>query len=227
MQELAPLTDEEVVARVVAGDSAVYELLMRRHNQRLYRVARAVLRDDLEAEDIVQETFVRAYTHLARFEGRSSVATWLTRIAFHESLRRRRRRRAVRLVEEPVLDRAPHAPEMPDLDAIDRRETRSMLKQALDSLPTQLRAVVMLRLVQGLSTRETAECLRLSEANVKVCLHRGRRMMLEAVQRQGLRDLQDEFAFGAQRCDRVVDAVFERLDLRGQPSDKGVGADRR
>jgi RNA polymerase sigma-70 factor, ECF subfamily len=218
--ELAPLSDEEVVARVLAGDAAVFELLMRRHNQRLFRVARSVVGDDGEAEDVVQETYVRAYTHLARFEGRSSVATWLTRIALHESLRRRRRGRRARALGSVVV--GPDEPVAAEADGpVARTETRTMLTEALDALPVTLRAVVVLRLVQGLSTRETAACLRMSEANVKVSLHRGRRMLLEAVQRRVLPELRGQYEFGAERCDRVVEEVFRRVGVRERHSAAG------
>ncbi len=124
--ELTPLPDEDVLARVLTGDVAAFELLMRRHNQGLYRVARSVLRHDLEAEDIVQETYVRAYMHLSRFEGRSSVATGLTRIAFHEALRRRRRR----LHAMDIPDRSP-SPDYP------RRPRSRMLRWRTVATPVR------------------------------------------------------------------------------------------
>jgi len=100
LEQMAPLSDEALINRILAGDAAVFELLMRRHNQRLFRVARAIVRNNAEAEDVVQETYLRAYAHLDRFEGRASVATWLSRIAFHEALRCRRRQRRSRVTEE-------------------------------------------------------------------------------------------------------------------------------
>ena len=216
-QEMSSLTDESILARVVGGDGAAFELLMRRHNQRLYRVARSVLHNDLEAEDVVQEAFVRAFTSLARFEGRSSVATWLTRIAFHEALRRRRRRRQAQRSAGAIPEARTASTEQSDgTGAASRRETSIMLTESLDTLPPELRSVVMLRLVQGLSTRETTECLRLSEASVRIRLHRGRRMLFEAVQRRVVPELSQQFTFGSQRCDRVVEAVFRRLGMAGQ-----------
>ncbi|MCC6951980.1 MAG: sigma-70 family RNA polymerase sigma factor [Phycisphaerales bacterium] len=212
LAELAPLPDEDILARVVDGDIAAFELLMRRHNTRLYRVARAVMHDDLEAEDIVQEAYVRAYAHLNRFEGRASVATWLTRIAFHEALRRRRRRAREATVQR---SRARHREitagtfEVAEM-AVDP-QTRSSLALTLDALPVSTRAVVVLRLVQGLSTRETASCLRLSEANVKVLLHRGTRALRDTMGAEPVDSLREQYAFGAERCDRVVAAVLQRL----------------
>lgn len=220
-QPTATLSDEAILARVVAGDAPSFELLMRRHNQRLYRTARSVLHDESEAEDVVQETFVRAYTNLSRFEGRSSVATWLTRIAFHEALRQRRRnRRALQLAGQAATERAIASPGEDN----DARKTGPMastsyppgtLSDSLDSLPPELRSVVMLRLVQGLSTRETAECLRISEANVKVRLHRARHLLLDSLQRRLVPELAEQYTFGSERCDRVVKTVFQRLALAG------------
>jgi RNA polymerase sigma-70 factor (ECF subfamily) len=216
-QETSALSDEAIVARVLAGDGPIFELLMRRHNQRLYRMARSVLHDDLEAEDVVQDTYVRAFTSMSRFEGRSSVATWLTRIAFHEALRRRRRhRQALKAAHVIMHARADSLPQAPDPGPEARQETSIMLTESLDSLPPELRSVVMLRLVQGLSTRETAECLRISEANVKVRLHRGRHMLAQSVQRRIAPRLAQEFTFGSERCDRVVAGVFQRLGLHGR-----------
>lgn len=201
--DMVQLTDEEVAKRVVAGDTAVFELLMRRHNERLYRVARAVLKREDEAEDVVQEAFVRAFAGLPRFEGRSSVATWLTSIAFHEALRRRRQ------LSRPLPGRLGGEEEDDGMPA--REEDRALLTEALDSLPGAYRAVIMLRLVQGLDTRETSACLRMTEANVKVRLHRGRRLLLEALQHRMEPELRRQFSFGAARCDRVVARVLERI----------------
>jgi len=210
LQLLAPLTDEELVERIIAGDTAVFELLMRRHNQRLFRLARSVIRDDGEAEEILQETYLRAYANLARFEGRSSVITWLSRIAFHEALRRKRRKQRTKTAEGWNLDSLPmdeSIPDNPDAQA----DLRSAITRAMDTLPAAMRAIVMLRLVEGLSTRETAQSLRLSESNVKVGLHRARHLLRETMERQSLAELRDAFTFGKQRCDRMVQNVFERL----------------
>ncbi|HZW10500.1 MAG TPA: RNA polymerase sigma factor [Phycisphaerales bacterium] len=221
LQRLAPLSDEELVASILAGSGPAFELLMRRHNARLFRIARAVVTDDSEAEEIVQETYVRAYAGLAGFQGRASLATWLSRIAFHEALRARRRIRRARATDPAQMD---HAHSSPSHESDDQRsraahtEARAVLTAAIDALPDGLRAVVMLRLVQGLSTRETAECLRLSESNVKVSLHRARRMLAESIERRAVSELREQFAFAGERCDRVVAGVFSRLEARrGSP----------
>jgi RNA polymerase sigma-70 factor (ECF subfamily) len=209
LQAMAPLSDEELVALILDGDRAAFELLMRRHNQRLFRVARAIVPSSTDAEDIVQETYLRAFAHLARFEGRSSVATWLSRIALHEALRwrrRQRRRGAGSLVAERVEGNQTGA------DPVEREEMRTTLSAALDSLPAAMRAVVMLRLVEGLSTRETAACLRLTESNVKVTLLRARRLLAQRLEDEAVQHLRSHFAFAQERCDRIVAGVFARLD---------------
>jgi RNA polymerase sigma-70 factor (ECF subfamily) len=203
------------VSGVLAGHPMAFEVLMRRHNQRLYRVARAVLRNEDEAEEVVQESYVRAFANMAQFEGRSTLATWLSRITLHAALRARRRRQRDRaggnagMEERFEPHRADHVPSGP----MDRAELRSVLAAALDALPTRLRAVVMLRIVEGLDTRETAECLGMTDSNVKVCLHRARRLMAESIQRETVTELRGHFSFDGQRCDRIVAGVFRQLGL--------------
>jgi RNA polymerase sigma-70 factor (ECF subfamily) len=211
----APCPDAALVPRILAGDAAAFELLMRRHNQRLFRIARSVVRDDGEAEDVVQEAYVRAHANLGRFQGRSSVATWLSRITFHEALRRRRRLNRAREIESAYAEA--HA----DLDvtasdvgaALAQTELRALLAAAIDALPTAARAVVTLRLVEGLSTRETAATQRMTEANVKVVLFRARRALFESLHRAAIPELRGTFAFAHVRCDRIVARTFERLGL--------------
>ncbi|MCC6659891.1 MAG: RNA polymerase sigma factor [Phycisphaerales bacterium] len=201
-----PTPDAALIPRMVAGDGAALELVMRRYNQRLYRVARAIVNNEHEAEDVVQEAYVRAFTNLHRFQGRSSLATWLTRIVLHEALRRRRRARTAARVRADVRPGADGGREELTME---QSERRGRLSEAVDRLPDAMRAIVMLRLVQGLSTRQTAESLRLSEVSVKVGLHRARRILADGL--GDLPALHGEFTFGAERCDRVVDAVLARL----------------
>jgi len=161
----------------------------------------------------VQETYLRAYAHLAQFEGRSTIATWLSRIAFHEALRRRRERRRSRIAESVDPDSSAADCKAPVDEALVRNEMRTALAKAIDGLPDGLRAVVMLRLVEGLDTRETAESLHLSESNVKVSLHRARRMLSDSLLDRSSSDLRRAFTFGEKRCDRIVAAVFKRIAL--------------
>ncbi len=158
LQKLAPLTDEEVVARVVEGDTGAFELLMRRHNQRLFRFARSIVGSDAQAEDVVQEAYVRTYAALGRFEGRASLITWLSRIVFHEALRARRSQQRNGSVGGTDLERlSALQPVRSNSGDMEQRETRRALVSALDALPASHRAVVMLRLVEELSTREIAK----------------------------------------------------------------------
>lgn len=214
-------SDEEVVRRVLAGETALYEILMRRHNQRLYRTARAILGDDTEAEDVMQDAYVRAYQNLASFEGRAKFATWLTRIAVHEALTRSRRRRRLQALDPDaeangeIMESAPSSFRSPEQQAYDR-ELAAVLEKAVLSLSEDYRLVFMLREVESLSTEETARCLELTEENVKVRLHRARarlrKHLYEAVGATAARC----FAFHAVRCDRVVKNVFERVGVSAQ-----------
>jgi RNA polymerase sigma-70 factor (ECF subfamily) len=203
------LADDVVVSHVLAGDRDAFEVIMRRHNQRLFRAARAVLRDDAEAEDVVQDAWVRAYAHLGRFAGRSSLATWLTRIAVHEALARRRRRgRHVPLADHAAtLIAATRSPE----DAAGARQVATALEAAIDALPLPYRVAFVLRDVQGLDTGETAACLDVPEATVKTRLHRARSLLRRRLDATAGIAVPGAFAFAGHRCDRMVDAVMARI----------------
>ena len=216
--ETEVLSDEEVVRRVRAGEAALFEVLMRRHNQRLYRTARAIVRDEAEAEDVMQQAYVNAYTHLGQFNGRARFATWLTRIAMYEALGRIRKRGRLTEIEtmteagegDVLRDRGPN----PERQAF-IGELRRTLEGGVDALPEAYRSVFVLRDVEGLSTAETAECLGLSEDVVKTRLVRARAQLRRELSErigQGVREI---FTFEATRCDRVVAGVFERLRLAG------------
>ena len=212
----SPLSDEEVVMRVRAGDTALYEVLMRRYNQRLFRSARAILRNEEEAEDVLQETYVRAYASLAQFAGRAQFSTWLMRIAIHEALSRLRRRKSRPVVSaqrEPGqqrMERLRSPNPDPEQQAL-RHETVSLLERAVDALPGKYRCVFVLREIEGLSTSETATCLELSEETVKIRLLRARqRLRQELYTRVGATSSQ-AFQFLGTRCDHVVQQVLEQL----------------
>ena len=210
------LTDEEVVRRVLGGEGALFEVLMRRYNQRLYRVARAIVRDEAEAEDVMQQAYVSAYAHLGQFAQRARFSTWLTRIAVHEALARNRRRgRLTEMDAMPETDGSgvwvAKGPD-PEQQALSG-ELRRVLEDSLDALPESHRSVFVLRAVEGLSTAEAAECLGLSEENVKTRLSRSRAMLRrELFERAGVA-APDVFSFHLSRCDRVVAAVLERLGV--------------
>lgn len=213
---IAPLlpSDEEIVARVIAGDLASFELIMRRYNQRMFRVVRSIIGSDDEAEDILQETYVRAFEHLEQFAGLAQFSTWLTKIAVHEALARRRR-----LARSQPVDF--HDPEnigmVPLSNGHNAEHTASMgelgkmLAQAVDELPDQLRTVFALRMIEGMSTSDTADSLDLTEANVKVRLHRARELLRHRIDAQIGVEIRQLYQFGGQRCDRIVSAVLARL----------------
>jgi RNA polymerase sigma-70 factor (ECF subfamily) len=209
-------TDEEVVARVLDGETALYEILMRRYNQRLYRAARAILKSESEAEDVVQEAYVRAFQNLRQFEGRAPFSTWLLRIAVNEALGRLRGRdRNVALPEEEENGEISMKMVETSLDpeqSASRAELGSLLEEAVLGLPEAYRTVVMLRDVEEMSTAETAAALDLSEENVKIRLHRGHAMMRETLFERVGTKAKAAFPFMGERCDRVVRGVFERLE---------------
>ena len=209
-------SDRDVVARVRAGDLDLFEVLMRRYNQRLYRTAFSVLRDDAQAEDVVQETWVRAYTHLDQFQERALFSTWLTRIALYEAWSRARKgRRFVRsepgaqgegktIMSDPISEEGD-----PERRAAER-ETARILETAIDRLPDRYRSVFMLREIEELSTAETAESLELSEEAVKTRLHRARRLLRRELS-GGAPVRAGVHPFLGARCDRMVERVLSRI----------------
>ena len=207
------LPDEVVVARVLEGHVSLFEVLMRRHNERLYRAARAIVRDEAEAEDVMQQAYVNAYAHLRQFDGRASFATWLTRIAVNEAISRARRRGRYESFDDqdPAFDVCPmSAANDPERQAF-AHEMTVILESAIDTLPDGQREVFMLWDVEGLSTAETASSLGVSEEVVKTRLSRSR-----AALRRDLYDRVGAIAPGSltflrPRCDRVVAAVLARI----------------
>jgi RNA polymerase sigma-70 factor, ECF subfamily len=203
------LSDEVIVERIVAGDAALFEILMRRYNQRVYRAVRAVLRDDDQAEDVMQQAYLNAYAHLRQFERRSQFSTWLTRIAVNEALARRGKRRGEEKDEtmmELVASSAPD-PEQQTLAS----ELREVMQREVEALSDGFRSVFVLRDVEGLSTAETADTLGISEDLVKTRLHRARTQLRDNLYRRAGVTLESLFAFGNARCDSVVAAVMARL----------------
>lgn len=214
------LPDTEIVRQVRAGHTALFEVLMRRHNQRVYRMVRAVMKDEAEVEDVMQQAYVNAFTHLHQFQERSQFSTWLTQIALHEAFRRRRKtQRAQSVASIPsgvdndrgeIMDtlRSPRAD--PEREAY-AQELSRVLEAAVDELPETYRTVFMLRDIEGLSTSETGHGLGLGEEAVKTRLHRARAMIRRAVTARIGEAAAGAFQFHASRCDRVVAAVFARI----------------
>ena len=217
----AALDDEALVARIQAGDREAFRQLIRRCNQRLYRVVRGVIRDEAEAEDVVQAAYVHAYEKIDGYRGEASVATWLCRIALNEAYGRLRGRR--RTVDIERLDAPPQAsdrvvPFPGRADGADpvaeaaRDQLRRLLERAVDALPEPFRMVFLLREVEGCSVAETAAALDLREETVKTRLHRARRQLREALHEEVAMSLSGAFPFLGARCDRITDAVMARLD---------------
>jgi RNA polymerase sigma-70 factor (ECF subfamily) len=215
-----PLSDEEVVARVLAGQTAMFEIVMRRHNQRLYRVARSILRNDGEAEDVMQDAYVRAYEHLDQFAGRAKFSTWLTRIAVHEALARRHRGNRYQELEPESerngdpMDRFASLEPNPEQQA-SNSEVRRLLEEAVENLPDAYRTIFVLRDVEEMSTTDTANILEITEENVKVRLHRARALLRKGLYTRAGMERKEAFNFHAVRCDRVVKNVFERIQKQG------------
>jgi RNA polymerase sigma-70 factor, ECF subfamily len=221
-------SDIELLRLARKGDSAAFRSLIRRHDRYLYRMARSVLLNDQDAEDVVQETYVRAFTRLVDFRGESSLSTWLTRIVLNESRRRHRRHR--RLVGLEVLDTpsgqrsaqnysSTIAPVEDPERAAAQNQIRIVLERAIDGLPEAFRTVFVMREVQGLSTEETASVLGILPQTVKTRLHRARRLLREALGEQFRANLKDVFPFERTRCDRLVSRLLDQLGLPPVPPD--------
>lgn len=216
-----PLSDAEIVQRIIAGEPDAFELLMRRHNRPLYRTARSVLRDDAEAEDALQDAYLLAYRKIGQFRGESSLSTWLTRIVLNEAIARsrkgKRRAQIVPLdgafepgeqVVEEMMDVA--TPEQPE-HAAQRAEMRRLLERKIDELPDGFRTVLVLRALEELSVEETATVLGIPEATVRTRYFRARGLLRESLSREIDFAFEDAFAFDGARCDRIVAGVLARL----------------
>jgi RNA polymerase sigma-70 factor (ECF subfamily) len=210
--------DMDVIDQVLRGRTALFELLMRRYNERVYRAARSIVRDDEEAEDVMQQAYVNAFTHLRQFNGSARFSTWLTRIAINEALARVRRQGRYETFDDELSNVEPFMPRNPS-DNPERQafagELRGLLEWAIDALPNGMREVFVLREVEELSTSEVAECLGVSEDAVKTRLSRGRATLRRLLMERTGATAPEAFRFYRPRCDRVVAKVLERIS--GQP----------
>ena len=211
--------DEYAIARTIAaGDHAAFERLMRRHNRRLYRLARATLRDPTEAEDALQDAYVCAYRSIGKFRGEASLSTWLSRLLLNECfarLRRSARRQNVTAIVSPNLpieftSMAANESETPDTE-LARAQMRDLLERKLDELPENFRTVFVLRSVEEMSVDETAGCLGIPEETVRSRHFRAKSMLRESLARELNLAERDVFQFGGAHCDRVVAKVLARL----------------
>lgn len=212
--ERSEQSDELIVRQVLDGNTAMFELLMRRYNERVYRTARAIVRDEQEAEDIMQQAYVNAFTHLRQFHGEARFSTWLTKIAINESLARVRRRGRYEVFDDGLTDVEPfmsHNPAAnPERQAF-AGELRRLLESAIDGLPDGMREVFVLRDVEGLSTSEVADALGVSDDVVKTRLSRGRAALRRALLESTGATAPEAFRFYRPRCDRIVQAVLARI----------------
>ena len=216
----ARLSDQELAHRIARGDMRALEHLMRLHNRTMFRTARAILRDDAEAEDAVQEAYLQAYRCIGDFRGDARLSTWLVRIVANEALARRRKQ-ARRAAIVPIRggDAEEHEfeaeAELRDQDGPEgqtqRSELRRLLEQKIDALPEAFRAVFMLRALEELPVEETAAVLGIPEATVRSRFFRARSQLREALSQEIDLAFDDAFAFLGERCDRIVARVLARL----------------
>ncbi|HEX7967280.1 MAG TPA: RNA polymerase sigma factor, partial [Stellaceae bacterium] len=209
-----------LLALLRAGESSAFAAVMRRNNQRLYRLARGILRDESEAEEAVQESYVRAFTHLEGFKGESSLATWLARIVLNEALGRLRRRRPTVDIDDVAdtlaagADSAAMSRDEPTPEqAMARQEIRRAVEQAVDALPAAFRAVFIMRGIEQMSIQETAACLGIPGETVKTRFHRANKLLRHALSAQFGSILDGAFPFLGARCDSLISTVLGRLGL--------------
>lgn len=215
----AAAADIELVRRALSRDEAAVRAIIKANNRRLYRLARGILRNDNEAEDVVQETYVRALTHLTDFRGESSLSTWLSRIAMNEALGRLRRQRpGVEISSLPSGTLEAQIIQFPLLSATDdpertmaQREIQHIVEGAIDELPEPFRMVFITRVIEGMNVEETADILGLKPETVKTRLHRARTMLRDNVERKIGPVVMEAFPFAGHRCDRLTEAVLKRL----------------
>jgi RNA polymerase sigma-70 factor (ECF subfamily) len=217
-RSLGDLTDDRLVQMARENNLAAFEALMRRHNRRLFRVARAVLRDQDAAEDAVQETYLRAFTRLDSYRPTGRFAAWLTRVALNEALMIRRRERTGMVSLDEVGEAALSTPDPSSVSGtpsaeqfVEAAHARILIEHAIDALPENFRMVFVLRVVEGLDVRETAECLDLNATTVRTRLFRAQRQLRVGLTQRLHSESSEIFDFGAARCDRIVEYVLARL----------------
>jgi len=202
------LNDEEIIARILHGEKDLYSMIVRRYNQRLYRVGMSIINDDTEVEDAMQVAYINAYENLGKFAFRSSFPTWLTRILINECLLRlRKRKKSISMNDENMENvvRQDNEPRTP-VTATINSELRSILNDAIRRLPEKYRSVFVMREIENMNIAETKECLDLSEVNVKVRLNRAKAMLRDILSAQYSKD--DILQFHLNRCDRMVEKVM-------------------
>jgi RNA polymerase sigma-70 factor (ECF subfamily) len=219
--EIAGLSEAELIQRARSRDEAAVRAIMQANNRKLYRLARGILRNDSEAEDVVQETYVRAFTRLDEFRAESNLSTWLSRIAINEALGRLRRTRPdVDLAGVPEGTLEAQIIQFPLSSAADpertmaQREIQKVVEHAVDELPAAFRLVFITRVIEGMSVEETAQILNLKPETVKTRLHRARTMLRDNVERKIGPVVMEAFPFAGRRCERLTEAVLKRLGYK-------------
>lgn len=215
---MSELSEAELIARAIAGDGRAFESLMRRHNRLLFRTARSIVRDDADAEDVVQEAYLHAWRALRGYRTESHLSTWLVRIAINEALGRRRRKSAEVIPLETAMadhdsdiqSRLADAPERGPEPSLMRGQMRRLMEARIDQLPEAFRLVFVLRAVEEMSVEETAQVLRIPEATVRTRFFRARSQLRESLAREVDTALADAFSFDGARCDRIVARVLAK-----------------
>jgi RNA polymerase sigma factor (sigma-70 family) len=207
----ALIPDNEVIGRVLQGETNMYALLVRRYNQRLYRIGMSMVNDDNEVEDVMQVAYINAYENLGKFEFKSSFATWITRIMINECLLRMKRRKYSFAMNDDLLDNNPYAfqPKTPLVNLMNV-ELKNALETAILQLPEKYRTVFVMREIEGMNIDETKACLDLSEANVKVRLNRAKAMLRS--QLSALYKTEELLHFQLSRCDRITNRVMNAIE---------------
>jgi len=217
---LARLYDAELVRHALNRDAEAFRIIMQRHNQRLYRIARSVLRNSVEAEDAVQEAYAAAFSHLASYRGESPLAAWLSRIVMNEALGRLRRKPGPAdfapleaVWEAEIIPFPSSAPQDDPERTMAQRQILQLVETATDALPEVYRVVFMIRVIEGMSVEETARLLGIKPETVKTRLHRARQLVRDQLNKQIGPVLMDAFPFAGRRCERLTTGVLKRLGL--------------
>lgn len=210
------IKESEVIKRILSGEKELYEILVKRNNQKLYRIIRSYIKDDSEIEDIMQDSYVKAFTKLYQFKLESSFSTWLIRIGINESLARLKEKgKLYHLNEQSDNLRSNTILEIPDnrqlnpQDKMVLNETKQILENAIDSLDIKYKTVYVMKEVEEMSLKEIAIALDMSIANVKVRLHRSKEMLKEKLYE--VANDKNIFEFGFSRCDRITENVMKRI----------------
>lgn len=212
--ETGIIPESELITRIVQGEKNLYALIVRRYNQRLYRVGMGILNDDVEVEDAMQVTYINAWENLGKFKFKSSFSTWLTRIMINESLLRTKKRKHFLEMKEDTINYQQTVSQHNAASKLVNAELKKTLEEAIHKLPEKYRTVFILREIENMSVSETKQCLAISEINVKVRLNRAKSMLRNTLSE--LYRSEDVFGFHLSRCDRMVEIVMSCINSTGE-----------